>query len=119
MIVQIDGEYVVFGSTWHPKMFLYCYDVKLVTVEDPLFQKRFYIEPFACLNGSSHGEMVARIKGEYVVFGSLEHQEGLLYCYDVKLVTIEEPYLQKVLYRTMYKTFCIDLKNNFAMQTTI
>ena len=33
--------------------------------------QEFYIEPFACLNGSLHGEIVLQIDGECAVYGSI------------------------------------------------
>ena len=55
----------------------------------------FHFITILCLNGSLHGETVLQIDGEYVV-------------YDVRLLTIEEPFLvlfrtnsRKTLYRTI------------------
>ena len=49
MISQIDGECVVGGSVYNP----------------------WYIEPFACLNGALHDEMVLQSEGECVVHDSV------------------------------------------------
>ena len=55
----------------------------------------------SCLNDSLHGEMVLKIEAECVVYGSveklfenssIEHQTGFFHCYDVKPVTVEEPF---------------------------
>ena len=79
MVLQIDGECVVYASIWNQKGFFYCKQLNFVTIAEPFlvlftFKKVlqgffskiqwFYIEPstfkdpLACLKGSSHGEMV-------------------------------------------------------------
>ena len=58
-----------------------------------------------CLSGSLHGEIVLQIVGERVVYvlekGSIQHPKGFYYCYNLKLVMMEEPFL--VLYRIIFK----------------
>ena len=56
---------------------------------------RTTIEPFACLNGSLHGEIVLHIDGECVRMALYGTRKGSA-TYNVKLVTLEEPFFGAV-----------------------
>ena len=87
---------------------------------------RFYSlkELSACLKVTLHQEII--LDWECVVHGIIQNpsekdsilcQAGFCYCYNVKLVMVEELFsvlyrtiFKRVLYRTKYNTFSIDLK---------